>query len=86
MTNEELDLVAYRLARAEETLKDAEILAAQKRWGSCVNRLYYACFYAASALLAQKGSLQASTLVFYRFSICILLKPGSYPRNCRSVQ
>jgi uncharacterized protein (UPF0332 family) len=25
------------------------------RWNPCVNRLYYACFYAVSALLAQEG-------------------------------
>jgi uncharacterized protein (UPF0332 family) len=45
-------LIQYRFARAVETLEDAKLLAASKRWTSCVNRLYYACFYAASALLA----------------------------------
>ena len=46
------DLVQYRLSRAYETLEDAKLLAGSKRWKSCVNRLYYACFYAVSALLA----------------------------------
>jgi len=35
------NLVTYRLARADETLEDARILAKAKRWNACVNRLYY---------------------------------------------
>ncbi len=49
------DLIRYRLARANETLEDARILAELRRWNACVNRLYYACFYAVSALLLQRG-------------------------------
>lgn len=49
------DLVRYRLQRARETLEDARILANSRRWNPCVNRLYYACFYAVSALLVQHG-------------------------------
>jgi len=45
------ELYEYRLSKAYETLKDATILANSKRWNSCVNRLYYACFYAVLALL-----------------------------------
>lgn len=49
------DLVVYRLKKARETLEDANILARSNRWNTCVNRLYYSCFYAVSALLATKG-------------------------------
>ena len=49
------ELVSYRLQRARETLADARILADACRWNPCVNRLYYACFYAVSALLIQEG-------------------------------
>ena len=49
------ELVSYRLQRARETLADARILADAGRWNPCVNRLYYACFYAVSALLIQDG-------------------------------
>jgi uncharacterized protein (UPF0332 family) len=49
------DLVVYRLQRAGQTLEDARILANASRWNPCVNRLYYACFYAVSALLIQNG-------------------------------
>ncbi len=55
MTKSNQDLVSYRLQRARETLADAHILADASRWNPCVNRLYYACFYAVSALLAQEG-------------------------------
>jgi uncharacterized protein (UPF0332 family) len=49
------DVVQYRLRRSRETLQDARILAHASRWNPCVNRLYYACFYAVSALLIQHG-------------------------------
>ena len=55
MTETREELVAHRLGRARETLADARLLADQKRWSSCVNRLYYACFYAVSALLLHRG-------------------------------
>ena len=45
----------YRMTRANETLEDARILADTGRWNACVNRLYYACFYAVSALLVRHG-------------------------------
>jgi uncharacterized protein (UPF0332 family) len=31
------------------------VLAKAERWNACVNRLYYACFYAVSALLLKDG-------------------------------
>jgi len=49
------DLVWYRMGRADETLEDARILAKAERWNACVNRLYYACFHAVSALLVRDG-------------------------------
>jgi uncharacterized protein (UPF0332 family) len=59
MTGHTEDLVQYRLRRSFETLEDARILAKAERWNACVNRLYYACFYAVTALLSQQG-LQSS--------------------------
>ena len=55
MTQWSKELFFYRLERAQETLEDARILAISKRWNACVNRLYYACFYAVSALLIKEG-------------------------------
>ena len=54
------ELVQYRMARARESLKDAEILVKEERWRSAANRMYYACFYAVSAYLAFLG-LKATT-------------------------
>jgi uncharacterized protein (UPF0332 family) len=49
------ELIRYRLARAEETLEEARLLAQRYHWNAAVNRLYYACFYAVLALLAESG-------------------------------
>lgn len=49
------DYIDYRLQRSHETYLDAVILAENNRWNSCINRLYYACFYAVSALLFKNG-------------------------------
>ncbi len=51
MNKEQTDYINYRLQRASDTLNDARLLAENERWNSSINRLYYACFYAVSALL-----------------------------------
>ena len=48
-------LVAYRLERAREALAEARLLADHSYANACVNRLYYACFYAVIALLHAHG-------------------------------
>ncbi|OFX59544.1 MAG: hypothetical protein A2046_07265 [Bacteroidetes bacterium GWA2_30_7] len=49
------DLIKYRIERANETLSDAQLLAEGCRWNSCINRLYYASFYAVNALLLKNN-------------------------------
>lgn len=49
------DFISYRMAKAEEVYKAAELLCNAEQWNSAINRLYYACFYAASALLMKRG-------------------------------
>jgi uncharacterized protein len=44
-------VVCYRLQRARESLEEARLLGDSGHSNACMNRLYYACFYAASALL-----------------------------------
>lgn len=54
MTEQERqDLVQYRLASAAETLQEIDLHIENELWNTAVNRLYYACFYAVSALLAK---------------------------------
>ena len=49
------ELVEYRLRRAKETLEEARIMGSIGHWNACANRLYYAAFYAVSALLVKEG-------------------------------
>ncbi|GMV32193.1 HEPN domain-containing protein [Chloroflexi bacterium CFX5] len=52
MTDYKKDLIAYRLERARESLRDAEILFDNGGSpASVVNRAYYSIFYATLALL-----------------------------------
>jgi uncharacterized protein (UPF0332 family) len=51
MTKEERAVIEYRMERARETLDEAKIMFDAGRINAFVNRLYYACFYAVSALL-----------------------------------
>lgn len=56
MREEDLQaLVDYRLQRAEETLEEARMMQTAGHWNACANRLYYAAFYAVSALLVKDG-------------------------------
>src|SRR5262245_6455122 len=52
-------LIRYRMDRARETLVEAELMAQAGHWNACVNRLYYACCYAVTALLL-RHNLSAS--------------------------
>ena len=45
------ELVQYRLKRAHETLAEVPFLKEQGFFNTATNRLYYACYYAAVALL-----------------------------------
>ena len=47
------------MRRAHRSIRDAEILARDDSWDTCVNRLYYACFYAASAVLLREGMVSS---------------------------
>ena len=49
------ELVKYRFERAKNTFEEANLMAKENHWNACVNRLYYACFYSVSALLAKNG-------------------------------
>lgn len=47
-------LARHRLARARAALEEAQLLQSAERWNGALNRIYYAAFYAARALLALK--------------------------------
>jgi uncharacterized protein (UPF0332 family) len=52
-------LIRYRMDRARETRVEAELMAQTGHWNAWVNRLYYTCFYAVTALLL-RHNLSAS--------------------------
>lgn len=54
------DLIIYRLQRANETLEEADYNAKGGYFNTAINRLYYACYYAASALMLA-NELSATT-------------------------
>ena len=52
MTEEDRNtIVKYRIDRANDTLTEAIDMIGLKHWHGAANRLYYACYYAVSALL-----------------------------------
>ena len=78
-------LARHRFQRARETFNDGVVLLERGALNSAVNRLYYAAFYAARALLATEG-LDASrhsgviTLFGQRF-----VKDGTIPPEIAKV-
>ena len=44
------ELIKYRIHRAKETLKDAEVALENDRIKNALNRIYYSAFYIVSAL------------------------------------
>jgi uncharacterized protein (UPF0332 family) len=75
------DLVLHRLRRAEEALDDARILAEAARWNACVNRLYYACFYAVSALLVMDNLSSSKHSGVRGLFNREYVKPGKIPKE-----
>jgi len=54
------ELVKFRLEQAKETLAEIHVQMENKFYRTAANRLYYACFYAATALLV-KNEYEAHT-------------------------
>jgi uncharacterized protein (UPF0332 family) len=51
MNAEKAELVGLKIANAKKLIHEVEILIENQLWNTAVNRLYYACFHAVSALL-----------------------------------
>lgn len=49
------DIILYRLSRAYESLNEADLMYGSGHFNAAVNRLYYACYYAATSLLAKNN-------------------------------
>ena len=79
MTPETRILVQYRLDRALEALAEAVLLLDSGHANTAVNRLYYACFYAVSALLLTKGLTATSHSGLRTPFHQHLIRPGLLP-------
>jgi uncharacterized protein (UPF0332 family) len=55
MTQGQKDLICYKLSRAEETLAEARVMLQTSHPYGAANRIYYACFYAVTALLLTRN-------------------------------
>ena len=53
--NDEENVIKLRLAKAKATLKEVDVLMQNHLYNAALSRLYYACFYATTALLLSKG-------------------------------
>ena len=61
LANEERkSVVQFRMEKAKNTFSELPLLIDNALWQNAANRLYYACYYAASALLMQNG-IEAQT-------------------------
>jgi uncharacterized protein (UPF0332 family) len=47
------DYIEYRINRAKETIQEVRSHIEKRYWNTAINRMYYACFYAVSALLVK---------------------------------
>jgi len=75
------DYIRYRIDRAVETLAEVDSHLSNGFWNTAINRMYYACFYAVSALLVKSNiEVNSHTGVRQRFGQ-LYVKPGIIDRD-----
>jgi uncharacterized protein (UPF0332 family) len=75
------DFIRYRLERADETLLEVDSHSSNGFWNTAINRMYYACFYAVSALLV-KNNVEVNSHAGVRQQFGQhLVKPGIIDRD-----
>jgi len=77
VTDEQKTLISHRLERADECLDEARLLMEQGHVNTFVNRLYYACFYAVSALLLLREASSAKHSGTRSLFHQMFVKPGT---------
>ena len=48
-------LISLRLENSQSAMQESKLLIDNGYWNAAVNRMYYGCYYAVSALLISKG-------------------------------
>jgi len=79
MKPEDLEYVKHKLARSQETLGEAKHLFEGGFVRGVVNRIYYACFYAVSALLLCEGRSRSKHSGVMSLFDELWIKPGRLP-------
>ncbi len=79
MTKGQKELIEYWLKRADESFDEAKVMFETNHPHGCANRLYYACFYAVTALLLSKdfsSSKHSGVISLFNKNF---VKPGIIP-------
>jgi uncharacterized protein (UPF0332 family) len=53
--NSRKEMIKYRISKAKDSINEAKFCASGNFYIIAINRLYYACYYAATALLLKYG-------------------------------
>ncbi len=74
------NLVPYRLERSEKSLHVARIVLEASEYSDSINRIYYACFYAVTALLltndiTPKSHSGTKTMFHKHFALTNMIAP-----------
>ncbi len=77
----EIEYIKHRLFRANSAVGEAELLISGGFTMAAVNRLYYACFYAVSALLYSQGHSSAKHSGVVALFDRHFIKTGVLPRE-----
>ena len=78
---ERYDIVRYRIENSQKTLDEIESLISLGYYNTAANRMYYACYYAACALLiANKINTKSHDGVKQMFSLHFI-KTGILPKH-----
>ncbi len=75
------DLIDYRLGEAHEALRDAELLLDARRYRAAANRLYYAAFYCAIAVLLSRHLEYSKHSAVIGFFDREFIRTGILPRE-----
>lgn len=81
MSREMTEYVQKRMVHAKKTVWEAGIQLENNLWNIAVNRLYYACFYAVTALLSHRGSDTRTHSGAQRLFNLHFVKPGLVSRE-----
>lgn len=74
-------LINYRLERAEESLKAAQLMLENKLYVSAMNRIYYAMFYSVQALLVLNDNTFSKHGQVKGFFNREFIKTGVFPKD-----